>query len=228
MSDSSWPPALYLLLSSLVTSLFWVCSSEAVLRIGPACPCQQLISYLRTHDSVLCLLLFFIIYTVCPTQSRATQFWKSQCNSIHIKSASLSASPSPKSSIFTDRPPWAYLLPSCLLSHKKTQHCYHGTFKELTDLRYKLSIVFPFFSVCWLFSCLFLTRLFLRAETLLRKHLACMEKCLTNDYYIMWLHKANIFSSCFIPKCVFRSVLERFQIITFSQQTMLCEIKSFK
>lgn len=127
---------------SFFTSVFWVLSSAAVLRIGPAFPCQQLISYLKTYDSVRCLLLFFIIYTVCPTQNRATQFWKLQCNSIHIKSASLSASPSPKSSIFTDWPPWAYLLPSCLLSHKNPQHCCRGTFKELTDLIYKLSAPF--------------------------------------------------------------------------------------
>lgn len=184
MCDSYWPLALYLLLPSLVTSLFWVLSSAAVLRTGPASPCQQLISNLKTYDSVR-LLLFFIIYIMCPTQSCATQFWKPQCNSIHIKSASLSASPSPKSSIFTARPPWAYLLPSCLLSHKKPQHCCHGTCKELTDSIYKLSVVFSFFSVCWLFSCFLLPCLFLRAETLHRKHLACMEKCLSNDY---WLH----------------------------------------
>lgn len=91
-----------------------------------------------------------------------------------------------------------------------------------------INCLLPFFSVCWLFSCFFLTWLFLRAETLLRKHLACMVNCLSHDYYIVWLHKANIYNSCFIPKCVLRSVLERFQITTFSQQTMLCENLSNK
>lgn len=59
---------------------------------------------------------------------------------------------------------------------KKSQCCCCGTFKELTDFIYKLSVAFPFFSVCWLFSYFFLTCSFLKAETLLRKHLACMEK----------------------------------------------------
>lgn len=49
-----------------------------------------------------------------------------------------------------------------------------------------------------------------------------------HDYYIVWLHNANTYSSCFISKCVFRSVLERFQITALLQQTMLCEVKSFK
>lgn len=42
------------------------------------------------------LLLFFIIYTMCPTQSHIIQLWKPWCNSIHIKAACLSAAPSPK------------------------------------------------------------------------------------------------------------------------------------
>lgn len=134
----------YLLLPSLVTSRLRVLSSAVVLRIGPASPCQQLVSYLKTYDSVPWLLLFFIIYTMCPTQSRVAQFWKPRCNSIHIKAANLSASPSPKSSIFTARPPWAYLLLSCLLPHKKLQHFYSATCGEVADLIYKLSLVFPF------------------------------------------------------------------------------------
>lgn len=121
-----------------------VLSSAVVLRIGPAPPCQRLVSYLKRYDSVPCLLLFFIIYTMCPTQSRVTQFWRPRCNSINIKAANLSASPSPKSSIFTARPPWANLLLSCLLPHKKPQHFYRATCRELTDLIYKLSLVFPF------------------------------------------------------------------------------------
>lgn len=179
--SSSWRPAPYLLLPSLVTSLVRVLSSAAVLRIGPASPCQQLVSYLKTYDSVPCLLLFLVIYTMCLTQSRVTQFWKPRCNSIHIKAVSLSASPSPKSSLVTARPPWTYLLLSCLLPHKKTQHFYHATCRELTDLIYKLPFVFPFSSVCWLFSCLLSVCLFLRAEALLRNHLGCTEQCLSNN-----------------------------------------------
>lgn len=121
-----------------------VLSSASVLRIGPASPRQQLAPNLKTRHSVTRLLLFFIIYTTCPTQTRVTQFWKPQCNSLHIKAASLSASPSPKSSIFTARPPWAYLLLSCLLPHKKPQRFCRATCRELTDLIYKLSFISPF------------------------------------------------------------------------------------
>lgn len=118
-------------------------SSAAVLRISPASPCQQLVSYLKTHGSVWCLL-FFIIYTTCPTQSCVTWFWKPWCNSIHIKASSLSASPSPKTSVFTAQHPWAYLRLSCLLPRKKPQHFYHTTCREITDLIYKWSSIFPF------------------------------------------------------------------------------------
>lgn len=149
MYATSLDPMQYISFSPSLSPLFCLSPlcSGAQNRACFSLPVTRILSQNMTQYRAL--LLFFIIYTMCPTQSHIIQLWKPWCNSIHIKAACLSAAPSPKNlHIYcpTSLSRSATSLPSATWRKKKKnqKHFCHATCRELTDLIHKFSLVFPF------------------------------------------------------------------------------------